>query len=234
MKDRVLVKKLDLASLKSIRAFAEEVLQNESRLDVLINNAGLGGYKERTLTEDGLEITMATNHLGPFLLTNLLLPLLKRSAPSRILVTSSWAHTFESTFDLENVNSEKVYSHLRVYNVTKLANVMFVRELAKQLEGTNVTVNALHPGFTETALFRQLPKALNVLVKPVFFFLAKTPIQGAQTTIFLAASQSPAALVSGRYFSKMREVEPSNLAKDDQVARRLWEICEKLTGLKSE
>jgi len=214
-----------------VRAFAEDVLKTESRLDVLINNAGQGGYPERTLTEDGLELTMASNHFGHFLLTNLLLPLLKKSAPSRIIVLSSMVHKFEKSFDLENLNSEKSYEKRRVYNITKLVNVYFTRHLAKQLEGTNVIVNAVHPGFVDTELFRHVPMVAKFFLSILQFFIAKTPVQGAQTSIYMAVSQAPEALVNGRYFADMKEDEISKVAEDDEIATRLWVLSEKLTGL---
>lgn len=233
IEQRIVVKKLDLASLKSVREFSEDILRSESRLDVLINNAGLAGIPERTLTEDGLEITMASNHYGHFLLTNLLLPLLKQSAPSRIVVVSSSAHKHVENFDFENLNSELEYLRLGIYHVSKMANMLFAQHLAKKLEGTNVVVNSVHPGFVDSEIYRLLPPWASVLLKPVFLF-AKSPLQGAQTQIFLAASQAPEALVSGRYFEDMQEVEMAPMAKDEALAEQFWKWSEKLTGLSSE
>lgn len=234
IEQRILVKKLDLASLKSVRTFAQGILESESRLDVLINNAGFGGNPERTLTEDGLEVTIASNHFGHFLLTNLLLPLLKSSAPSRVVVVSSVVHKLVKEFDPENLNFEKCYKSYSVYNESKLVNIYFTRQLAKRLEGTGVVVNALNPGFVDTDIFVNVPKWIMFLLKPVFFFFAKTPLQGAQTSVFLAASESPEALLNGRYFEQLKEAEISALAKNEDLAETVWKMSERITGLSSE
>lgn len=231
---RLVIKRLDLASLKSVREFSEDILQNETRVDVLINNAGLAGYPERTLTEDGLEITMASNHFGHFLLTNLLLPILKKSAPSRIIVLSSSVHRRVRSFDLDNLNSEKVYHKSNLYFVTKLVNIYFVRHLAKQLEGSGVIVNAVHPGLVDTDFFKMMPKVVMFLLRPVFLCFAKSPIQGAQTSVCLAASDAPEVLVNGRYFADLKEEEITPLAKDEAIPEKVWAISEKLTGLSKD
>lgn len=154
---------LDLASFKSIRSFAQTFLEEESRLDVLINNAGVMGMK-RCLTEDGLEMQMGVNHFGHFLLTLLLIDRLKESKPSRIVTVSSCAHTFIS-FNKDDLNSEKSYNRFYAYARSKLANVLFSTELASRLMDSGVTVNALHPGVVHTDIIRHLGSFMDLLSK---------------------------------------------------------------------
>lgn len=145
---------LDLNSLESVRTFANNFLNEESKLDILINNAGVMATP-KTLTKDGYEMQLGVNHLGHFLLTNLLLDTLKKSAPSRIVVVSSAIYIFGSINKVD-LNSEKMYSKVGAYSQSKLANILFTKELAKRLEGTNVTVNCCHPGVVKTELGRHL------------------------------------------------------------------------------
>ncbi|KAK3872325.1 hypothetical protein Pcinc_022543 [Petrolisthes cinctipes] len=147
----VVVRELDVSDLDSVRKFAKEILTTEEHLDILINNAGMAGHPKREVTHDGLELTMATNHYGHFLLTNLLLKLLKKSAPSRIIVVSSVMHKFCTKLDPEDLNFEKkYYSFFSSYNQSKLCNVLFTLELADRLKGVGVTANCLHPGAVAT------------------------------------------------------------------------------------
>lgn len=222
---------LDLASFDSIRAFAEIIIQNESRLDILINNAGIYN-KEFQKTEDGLLLMMKSNHFGPFLLTNLLLPLLKSSAPSRIINVSSVAHK-SGKIDFDNLNAEKEteksYKPYDFYANSKLCNILMTIELDRRLEGTRVTANSLHPGVVQTELISEI-SVLKVM-KPVSKFYFKTPKEGAQTTIHLAVAPEVAG-VSGRYFADCHETSTSKLAQDKEVARKLWEESEKIVKLK--
>ena len=149
--DNVVFVQLDLASLDSIREFAEKILEEEPQIDILINNAGVMIIPERRLTKDGLEMQFGTNHLGHFLLTNLLLDRIKEAPSARIVNVSSMAYRFGS-IDFQNLNSERSYSRFSAYNNSKLANILFTRSLAKRLQGTNVTANALHPGGIRTGL----------------------------------------------------------------------------------
>ncbi|XP_077150120.1 retinol dehydrogenase 14 [Ranitomeya variabilis] len=226
----VLVKRLDLSSMASVRRFCQEVVREEPKLDVLINNAGVFQCPY-TKTEDGFELQFGVNHLGHFLLTHLLIGLLKSSAPSRIVVVSSKLYKYgEINFD--DLNSEKDYSRSFAYSRSKLANILFTRELARRLEGTGVTVNVLHPGIVRTNLGRHIN--IPVLVKPLFNMVSwaffKSPAEGAQTSIFLACSPEVEG-VSGKYFGDCKEEDLIPKAMDDLVARKLWDISEVMVGL---
>ena len=226
----VVLKQLDLASLKSIREFAENVNKNEPRLHVLINNAGVMLVPELTKTEDGFEMQMGVNHLGHFLLTNLLLDLLKKSTPSRIVVVSSVGHEmFTTKMKFDNINSETIYEKWDAYGQSKLANILFTRELAKRLDGTGVTVNSLHPGFVFTDLFRH-PTAWCYLIYFTIYLFGKRTKQGALTTIHLAVSEDVEG-VTGVYFVDCKPIGPSEAAQDDGAAKKLWEISAHLVGL---
>ncbi|XP_003787465.1 retinol dehydrogenase 14 [Otolemur garnettii] len=226
----LVVRELDLASLRSVRAFCQEILQEEPRLDVLINNAGIFQCPYMK-TEDGFEMQFGVNHLGHFLLTNLLLGLLKSSAPSRIVVVSSKLYKY-GDINFEDLNSEQSYNKSFCYSRSKLANILFTRELARRLEGTNVTVNVLHPGMVRTNLGRHIH--IPPLVKPLFNLVSwaffKTPVEGAQTSIYLASSPEVEG-VSGRYFGDCKEEELLPKAMDESVARKLWDISEVMVGM---
>ena len=230
----VLLKHLDLASLKSVRKFAEDINKNEPELHVLINNAGLCCLPQLTKTEDGFEMIMGVNHLGHFLLTNLLLDLLKKSSPSRIVVVSSMVHeSFTKEMKFDNINSEKFYDRWDAYSQSKLANVLFARELAERLNGSGVTVNSLHPGVIATELTRSVgPWIDKFFLTPMFVVFTKTPKQGAQTTICLAVSEEVEG-VNGLYFDDCKPKEPSKAAQDDDAAKTLWKMSADLVGLDS-
>ena len=217
------VMQLDLASLGSVRAFAAAFLGKFIRLDVLIANAGVLAPK-RLLTADGLEMDFGVNHVGHFLLTDLLLPLLKASAPSRIVVVSSNMHA-GATLEFDNLQGEKRWAK-NAYGKSKLANMLFVHALAKRLVGTNVVVNAVHPGVISTELARDFPAALRLVAK--WFF--KSPERGARTSLHLAMSPD-AATVSGKYFVDSKQKQPSARALDDAVAERLWVETERLISV---
>ncbi|XP_039604106.1 retinol dehydrogenase 14a [Polypterus senegalus] len=226
----IVIKHLDLASLKSVHNFCEEIIKEESRLDVLINNAGVFQCPYAK-TEDGFEMQFGVNHLGHFLLTNLLLDLLKASSPSRIIVVSSKLYKYgEINFD--DLNSEQNYNKGFAYSRSKLANLLFTHELAKCLEDTGVTVNSLTPGIVKTNLGQHIN--IPFLVKP-FFNLAtwaffKTPLEGAQCSVYLACS-SDVEGVSGKCFANCKEEELLPKATDDDVAKKLWDISEVMVGL---
>jgi NAD(P)-dependent dehydrogenase (short-subunit alcohol dehydrogenase family) len=175
---------------------------------------------------------MGVNHLGHFLLTNLLLDLLKKSAPSRVVVVSSMAHWFATRTGLnfENMNGEISYGPLDAYGQSKLANILFTRELARRLEGTGVTANSLHPGAVATELARHYPKWLVDVLKPVYRQFGKSPIEGAQTNIYLAVSEEVEG-VTGLYFADCKEGIPGEYAQDDEAAGKLWEASSKLVGV---
>ena len=230
--ENIAAKHVDLASLKSVRDFAEDINKNEPRLDILINNAGVMAVQTLTKTQDGFETQMGVNHLGHFLLTNLLLDLLKKSVPSRVIVVSSVGHWFvtRTGMNFENMNGEISYDPLDSYGQSKLANILFTRELARRLEGTSVTANSLHPGFVATELSRHYPEWMQVIFKPVYRQLSKTPMEGAQTSIHLAVSEELEG-VTGLYFADCKEKIPAETAQDDKAARKLWEISAKLVGV---
>lgn len=220
----LIFKPLDLASLKSVRAFATDILKTESRIDVLINNAGTG-ILDNSLTEDNLPIEAQVNHFGPFLLTMLLLPLIKSSAPSRIVNVSSLMHNFGNVTNLEKQGA-RFLDRRRVYSNTKLANILFTRKLSELLKGTGVTVNCLHPGAVSTDIFRNQPKIIKFLLRLLFW----TPTQGAQTTIYLSVAKELQE-VTGKYFNNCTETTPAKKAMDDEAAEKLWKISEKVTFL---
>jgi NAD(P)-dependent dehydrogenase (short-subunit alcohol dehydrogenase family) len=217
----------DLARLDQVRALAGRLNQTLDRIDVLINNAGLV-LNERQVTPDGYEHVFAVNHLAPFLLTNLLRPKLTASAPARVITVSSDAHT-AARLDLDDPNLEHGWSSWRSYSNSKLANILFTRELARRLDGTGVTANCLHPGVVRTGFGRDARPLMRVgitIAKP--FMLS--PERGADTIVYLASSPDVAAKTGG-YYVKRQLREPSAAARDDGLARRLWEISERLTGL---
>ena len=227
--DRVELADLDLASFASIRAFAAAFLATHDRLDVLLNNAG-GISGERQETAEGFETTFGVNHLGPFLLTSLLIDRLKASAPSRVVNVASRAHRqaprgmpFD---DLQSAQGR--YSSMRVYAESKLANILFTRELARRLQGTEVTANCLHSGGVSSGFGREgdlegFGALLMTIAQPFLISSAK----GAITSIYLASSPEVAG-VTGEYFFKCRPARMSSKAKDDQAAARLWQVSEEL------
>lgn len=221
---------LDLASLSSVKKFAAAILSTEKRLDVLINNAGVV-IGENVKTEDGLLYGMACNHFGPFLLTNLLLPLLKQSAPSRIINVSSIGYRM-GKIDFSNLNMEKetdkTFKMSKVYCNSKLCNILMTVELERRLRGTGVTANCLHPGMVATDIIKYKYTAM---VKPIFTkFFVKSPWEGAQTQIYLAVSPAVSE-VSGRYFADCLEQNTTKVAQDTKLAQKLWAESERLVKL---
>jgi retinol dehydrogenase 14 len=216
----------DLSSQKSIRALAEEVLARYPKLHVLVNNAGAANDK-RSVTVDGIETTLATNHLAYFLLTNLLLGRLKESAPARIVSVSSGGQAM-GHIDFEDLQGEEKYSPFKAYNQSKLANVLFTYELSRRLEGTGVTANCLHPGVINTNFGAGTTGLFNLMVIFARPFML-TPEKGAETQIYLASSPEVEG-VSGKYFDKKKPRKSSKESYDLEVARRLWEVSEKLTS----
>lgn len=225
----IVVKKLDLSSQKSVREFAADVLKTEQRLDVLIHNAGMALAFRGQKSEEGIELTMATNHYGPFLLTHLLIDLLKRSAPSRIVIVASELYRLASV-NLNNLNPVNVKPAAYLYYVSKYANIYFARELARRLEGTGVTVNSLHPGMIDTGIWRSIPFPLNYPMRLVTKGFFKTPVQGAQTSIYCAVADELNG-VSGKYFMDCKERDLSAAASDMEKARKLWEASARIVKL---
>ncbi len=215
----------DLSSQQQVRRVAAAYRQQFGRLDVLVNNAAVAKRK-RAVTEDGLELTFAVNHLAPFLLTHLLLDRLKASAPARVVTVSSAAHG-DSTINFADLQGEQRYKSFGAYSQSKLANVLFTYELARRLQGTGVTANCLHPGLVATAIFRDAPlwmRAGLALARP---FILRSE-RGADTVLYLATDPEVAE-VTGRYFEQRKPVQSSPLSYDTDVARRLWDVSEALT-----
>jgi retinol dehydrogenase-14 len=218
----------DFSSQKSIRELAAAFAARHDRLDVLINNAG-GVNKVREVTPDGIEATFAVNHLGYFLLTNLLLNLIVRSAPARIVTVASIGHR-RGTIDFDDLGFERGYSVTKAYSRSKLANVLFAHELARRLAGKGVTSNCLHPGAVATNIWSGAP----VWAKPIIFLLYRpffiSAVEGAKTIVDLAAGADVDG-VTGRYYEKRKPSTPAPLAQDVALAARLWDVSAKLVGL---
>jgi NAD(P)-dependent dehydrogenase (short-subunit alcohol dehydrogenase family) len=214
----------DLASQAEIRRVAAEFLAKYARLDVLINNAGLA-VGARTKNADGIEMTFAVNHLAYFLLTELLLDRLKASAPARIINVSSEAHR-RVVPDFENLQGEKKFSGFAAYSITKYCNILFTYELSKKLQGSGVTVNAMHPGYLSTGIFRAAPGFVKFLVK----LTAGNPEKGGDALDYLAFAPELDG-VSGKYFNGKREVASSPASQDRAAAERLWKLSSELTGV---
>ncbi|XP_022084913.1 retinol dehydrogenase 12-like [Acanthaster planci] len=233
------VVKLDLASLASVRECAEKIKAEESRLDILINNAGVMMCPEWK-TEDGFEMQFGVNHLGHFLLTNLLLDLIKSSTPARILNVSSLAHEF-GKMQWDDIHMRTNYDPIKAYGQSKLANVLFTLELSKRLKDTSVSVFALHPGSVTTELTRHTSYSLNfpfwvvfmIAGSPLGRMVMKTSVQGAQTSIYCAVAEE-LANKTGLYFSDCAAKSPSKLAVDEESARRLWELSAEMVNLEKK
>ncbi len=220
----------DLSAQSEVRRLAAEVLQRLPRLDVLINNVG-GYWNTRHVTADGLEHTFALNHLAPFTLTRLLLDRMKDSAPARVVTVSSHAHT-GGRIDFDDLQGERSYSGARAYNQSKLANVLFTYELARRLQGTSVTANALHPGVVRTSFGAEDPAGVQRLLVPLIRPFMKSAVQGAATSIHVASAPE-LDQVSGRYFANSAEKRSAERSYDPTVAARLWQVSGQAAGLTS-
>ena len=220
--ENVVVMPLDLADLASIRAFAAAFAQRFTRLDVLVNNAGLAPRK-RSTTKNGLESTFGVNHVGTALLTLELLPALERTAPSRVVILSSGLH-YRGKMNWDDLQQARGrYDGIRAYNQSKLANVLFTKALARRLAGKGVTVNAVHPGVVATELTRAFPKPLMAIFK--LFLLS--PERGAECSLHVATSPDVAAM-TGEYFEKSEPKTASRDARDEGQQERLWMVTEGL------
>ena len=211
---------IDMASFASVRRAAERFLGSHTRLDVLVNNAGVA-VRERRLTADGHELTWQTNFLGGFLLTKLLLPALKSAVRPRVVNVSSQAHR-SARMDWDNLELERGYGGFKAYANTKLAQVLFTRELARREPG--IAVNAVHPGAIATGIWRAAPK----FAQWILGLVLPPPEKGARPVVRLASSPDLDG-ITGRYFNKLREANPAPAATNDADAARLWEIAEKAT-----
>jgi NAD(P)-dependent dehydrogenase (short-subunit alcohol dehydrogenase family) len=214
----------DLSAQAEVRRAAEEVLGRFPRVHVLVNNAATFSWR-RKKTVDGIEIQWAVNHLAPFLLTHLLLGRLAGSAPARVVSVSSNSH-HDGRLRWDDLQMERgLYRGVAMYARTKLANVLFTRELARRARGTGVTANAMHPGVVATSLLLDSFPPLKLLRRRM-----RTPEEGARTAVWLAASPEAEGL-SGEYVMDQRPVRPSDAALDDEAARRLWDVSAEMTGL---
>ena len=207
---------LDLASLDSVREFSRKFHELENQLHILINNAGIMACPQ-SKTTDGFELQLGTNHLGHFLLTNLLLDLIKSSSPSRIVVVSSEAYVM-GNISRDDLMCENSYGEWKAYGQSKLANILFSNELASKLEGTGVTVNSLHPGVVRTELGRHGSQTIKkFIIDPIFSHFMKTAWEGAQTSIYLALDPDLNE-VTGKYFLNCKEDKPWAKARDKETA----------------
>tara|TARA_B110000444_G_scaffold259689_1_gene304285 strand:- start:82 stop:927 length:846 start_codon:yes stop_codon:yes gene_type:complete len=217
----------DLSSLSDVRKVAKEFLDCGEPLHLLFNNAGVT-YNDRRITSDGFEAMFGVNHLAAFLLTNLLLEKLKVSGNARIVGTSSGAHEFLKVLNIDDLQAENNFSFMKVYANSKLCNILFTRELAKKLKGTNITVNCYHPGFVATnlggdSLFGRL---LMMIAKP----FVRSPEKGAETGIYLATNDSIQNM-TGEYYYDNKIYKTKSHANDMQMAARLWQASEQLVGI---
>jgi len=227
------VAELDLNSLASVREFAKKFQQRKSQdLHFLVNNAGIFG-QAREQTVDGFEAHFGVNHLGHFLLTLLLLPNLKKSAPSRVVVVASTVHQVPTEVDFNDYNlaSLEPFDPSRAYNNSKLYNVLFANELNRRLEGTGISANSLHPGLIETDIIKvdeEKQKEIREYYSKTFSIPILSPAQGAATTLFVIGSKEGAT--GGQYFDDSKVATASTLAQDPEVGRQFWELSEKLTS----
>ncbi|XP_014251574.1 retinol dehydrogenase 11-like [Cimex lectularius] len=231
--EKVIIEKLDLSSLQSVRDFCTRVQKNHQNIHLLINNAGVMAQL-RELSDDGYEMQFATNHLGHFLLTLLLLPTIIASQPARIVNVSSKIHIFSQSLHFNDINLEKSYGPLLAYSRSKLANILFTRELAHRLKDTLVNVYCLHPGVVYTELSRHVDSSFfrgaRWLYNTVGYPFMKSPKQGAQTTLYCAVDEKTAN-ETGLYYDDCKVSCTSALAKNDEVAKELWEVSVKMVNL---
>ena len=218
----------DLSSQQQIHTLAAEFKQRYERLDVLVNNAG-AIFNTFETSVDGIELTFALNHLGYFLLTHLLLDVLKSSAPARIINVSSMAHV-GGKINFADLQFERGYSSWGAYAQSKLANLAFSYELARRLEGSGVTVNALHPGFVNTNFGKSNGGFYKTMIGAIQSVFAVPPEKGAETSIYLASSPAVEG-VTGKYFIEQKAVRSSDLSYDPDIARKLWEVSMEMCAL---
>jgi NAD(P)-dependent dehydrogenase (short-subunit alcohol dehydrogenase family) len=217
----------DLSSQSQIRRLVQEFRPRFPRLDVLVNNAG-AFFLRRRESEDGIEKTWALDHLNYFLLTNLLLDVIEDSAPARIVNVASGSHR-RADMHFDDLGLKNGYSGMRAYGQAKLGNILFTYELARRLEGSGVTVNAVHPGFVATNIGSDNGWLVNQVMKVVHLF-GRSPKQGAETVVYLASSPEVEG-VSGKYFFDKQPIETSAISYDRKTAQRLWKVSAQMTGL---
>jgi len=218
----------DLSELADVRRLATQLGEQYDRIEVLINNAGVAKFR-REVTADGLETTFATNHLAPFLLTNLLRDRLIAGAPARVVTVPSSVHSRVREIPWDDLQGERRYDPNATYSLSKLLNILFTTELARRLAGTGVVANSVHPGFLRTELAREAAGVYKIFFAVVRPF-QKGPEAGADTVVY-AATAPEMATVTGQYIAKHAPIETSRLARDQAAAERLWELSARLCGL---
>ncbi len=218
----------DLSTQSQVRRLAAEALDHLPRIDVLVNNVG-GYWNTRHVTTDGLERTLAVNHLAPFLLTNLLLTRLEQTGHARVVTVSSHAHA-QGRIDFDDLQSERSYSGARAYNQSKLANILFSYELARRLRPATLTANAVHPGVVSTAFGAEDPARTQRLLVPLLRPFMKTAAQGAATSIHVASAPELDG-VTGRYFASCQPRRSAQRSYDEATAARLWRMSADMVGL---
>ncbi|THD18887.1 Retinol dehydrogenase 11 [Fasciola hepatica] len=225
--DQLIIENLDLASLESIRQFAAKVTQEHPKIDFLINNAGLM-LDKYSVTKDGFEQTVGVNHLGHFLLTELLLPAIKAAAPSRIIILSSMVHYYAQLYKPDLQMTAENYSQVSAYSSSKLANAMHAAEMGKRLQGTNVIAVSVHPGVVQTELQRDFKSISIRLMYALYKPFSITAWDGAQTTLYTALVDNP---TSGGYYSNCALKEPNQLVNNERERQWFWEKSCELVGL---
>lgn len=218
----------ELSSQTQVRTLAERFYEQHSCLDVLVNNAG-AAFLFRKVNEDGFEMTFAVNHLAYFLLTILLLPALRASPSARVVNVSSGSHYGEH-LDFSDLQLTRFYNPLKAYGRSKLANILFTYELARRLPGTHITSNALTPGRVATDIWKKVNRWLTPFINPIIQRIGQTPLQGAQTSIYLAASPEVEG-VTGLYYANKHPVKTSPASYEVESARQLWAVSAQLVGL---
>ena len=221
----------DFSLLAEVRRLAAEITELTPRIDVLVNNAG-ALFVKRALSKDGYEMTFAVNHLAPFLLTHLLLDAVEAGGQSRIVTTASNAH-LRAKIPFDDLQLTGKYSPMGAYGISKLANILFTRALARRLEGKAVSATCLHPGFVRTNFGANNNKDMGAVLKAIFRLVsrfARTPEKGAETVIYLATSPDVHG-ESGGYYFDCKPLSPSPAGQDDDAAERLWQISEQLVGI---
>ncbi|XP_045764299.1 retinol dehydrogenase 11-like [Maniola jurtina] len=230
--EQVVFKLLDLSSIASIRKFVNQIYETENRLDILMNNAGIGAVDE-FITKDGMSFIMQVNYFGQFLLTILLLPLLKKNAtnldPARIVNTSSVLHLL-GTVNFDRLNNVKYWYPVLFYANSKMCVVLFTHELARRLKGVNVVVNSVDPGVVGTGIYGCMGKIVGGFITLVAFMFSKTPWEGAQTALYVALDKE-AGMVSGQFFRNCKLSRAKKAGYDDETAKKLWEESVRLVGL---
>jgi len=218
----------DLSSQAQIRQLSQKFHEQFDHLDVLVNNAG-GFFLFRKLSAEGIEMTFALNHLAYFLLTGLLIDMLRISPAARVINVSSGSH-WNKKLDFKDIQMAKFYDPIQAYGRSKLANILFTNELSRRLAGTRITANSMTPGIVATDIWKKVHPLLTPILFPVIKLLGNTPEEGAQTSIYLTTSPDVSG-ISGKYFVDMREVKPDPTTYNAQIAHQLWQKSAELVGI---